>query len=163
MNKSFLLPYSFKKIGWIMIFPFLAVCVWLLMGPGECNYLDVPVFSLFSDSNLSLLSGNRINSAPGMTTTDPVNELAMLGLLLSIVFIALSKEKDEDEMTPLVRQKAFALSFWITVALYALVILFIYGISFLNFSFAMPYFFFVMYILIFNISMYKLRRGDYEK
>ena len=98
-----------------------------------------------------------------MTTTDPVNELAMLGLLLSIVFIALSKEKDEDEMTPIVRQKAFALSFWITVALYALVILFIYGISFLNFSFAMPYFFFVMYILIFNISMYKLRRGDYEK
>lgn len=168
MNKDFLLPYSFKKIGWIMFFPFLGVCMWLLLGPGECNCFDIPVFALFSDSHLSII-GESLNLssgtgfAPGITSTDPINELAMLGLLISIVFIALSREKDEDEMTPIVRQKAFSLSFWITSALYAMVILFVYGISFLNFTFAMPYFFFIMYIVIFNISMSKLRRGEYEK
>jgi hypothetical protein len=132
------------------------------------NYFDIPVFALFSDSHLSII-GESLNLssgtgfAPGITSTDPINELAMLGLLISIVFIALSKEKDEDEMTPIVRQKAFSLSFWITSALYAMVILFVYGISFLNFTFAMPYLFFIMYIAIFNISMCKLRRGEYEK
>ena len=47
MKQNYLLPHKFKKAGTIMFLPFLAVCVWLLLGPGECDYLKVPAFALF--------------------------------------------------------------------------------------------------------------------
>ena len=127
MKQNYLLPHKFKKAGTIMFLPFLAVCVWLLLGPGECDYLKVPAFALFEDGYL--FSTKSLTS----TTTDPINEIAMLGLLISIVFIALSKEKDEDEMVPVEMQ-------------------------FLNCTFAMPYVFFILYIIKFNLAMHKLRR-----
>jgi hypothetical protein len=33
-----------------------------------------------------------------MAVTDPVNEIGMLGLLVSLVFITLSKERHADEI-----------------------------------------------------------------
>lgn len=152
MKQNYLLPHKFKKAGTIMFLPFLAVCVWLLLGPGECDYLKVPVFALFEDGYL--FSTKSLTS----TITDPINEIAMLGLLISIVFIALSKEKDEDEMVPVERQSAFIWSFWVTAALYSIGILFTFGMQFLNCTFAMPYVFFILYIIKFNLAMHKLRR-----
>ena len=132
--------------------PFWAICIWLLLGPGECEFLKVPAFALFEDGYL--LSTKSFTS----TTTDPINEFAMLGLLASIVLIALSKEKDEDEMVPVERQRAFIWSFWITSILYTVGILFTFGMQFLYCTFAMPYLFFVLYIVKFNLAMHKLRR-----
>ena len=97
MKKNYLLPHNFKLIGLIMLVPFLAACIWLLLGPGECDWFFINVPALFT---LDIASTSEWF---GMTVTDPVNEISMLGLLVSLVFIALSKEKDEDEMTAVVR------------------------------------------------------------
>lgn len=152
MKQNHLLPYKFKKAGTIMFLPFLAICIWLLLGPCECDYLKVPALALFEDGYL--FSTKSFTS----TTTDPINEIAMLGLLVSIVFIALSREKDEDEMAPVERQRAFIWSFWITAILYTIGILFTFGMQFLYCTFAMPYIFFILYIIRFNLAMHKLRR-----
>lgn len=152
-TNSYLLPNRFKKVGQLMILPFMVVCLWLLLGPGECEYCNMPVFALFSDGY------NLKSDFLTFTTTDPINEAAMIGLLVSIVFVALSKEKDEDEMIAYERQSAFVLSFWITAVLYATGIIFVYGLAFLYYTFAMPYIFFIIYIMRFNLRMFKLRRS----
>ena len=83
----------------------------------------------------------------------------MLGLLVSVCFIALSKEKDEDEMTGQIRMQSFVWSFWVTAAILAFGILFFYGFSFLNFALAALFLAFIIYIVKFNLTMFCIRRA----
>ena len=157
MKKNYLLPRNFKLIGLIMLVPFLAACIWLLLGPCEAECLTVKVPALLT---LDLASTSQWF---GMTVTDPVNEICMLGLLVSLVFIALSKEKDEDEMTAVVRMQSFVWSFWCTAILMLIAILFVYDLAFMYFSFASVFVCFIMYICKFNYEMIKIRRTENEK
>ena len=156
MKKNYLLPHNFKLIGLIMLVPFLAASVWLLLGPCEGDWFTVKVPALFT---LDLASTSEWF---GMTVTDPVNEICMLGLLVSLVFIALSKEKDEDEMTAVVRMQSFVWSFWCTAVMMLVAILFVYDFAFLLFAFASMFVCFILYICKFNYEMIKISRTEKE-
>ena len=67
--------------------PFVLACLWLLFVPGAWDYnlCNIPVLSVIGDGGLE-------NSMFNIIETDPLDEIAMLGLLISIVFVALSKE-----------------------------------------------------------------------
>ena len=155
MKSTYLLPYKFKRIGILMFIPFCILCLWcIISGELEFDYLQIPALAvcieeLFGESSLFEVVKN-----------DPINEIAMLGLLASLCFIALSKEQDEDEMTEQIRMGSFVWSLWITAAVLAFGILFFYQFSFLNFCFSAMYFVFLLYILKFNITMRKLRRNE---
>ena len=157
MKQNYLLPHGFKRVGQIILVHFLAACIWLLCGPCEGDWLTVKVPALFT---LDLASTSEWL---GMTATDPVNEICMLGLLVSLVFLALSKEKDEDEMTAVVRMQSFVWSFWCTAILMLVAILFVYDLAFMYFAFASVFVCFIMYICKFNYEMIKIRRTENEK
>ena len=157
MKKNYLLPHAFKKIGLAMFVPFLAACVWLLLGPGECEWLSVKVPALLT---LDLMATSQWF---GMTVTDPVNEICMLGLLISLVFLALSKERDEDEMTAAVRMQSFVWSFWCTAIVMLIAILFVNDFAFMYFAFASVFVCFILYICKFNYEMIKIRRLQNEE
>lgn len=153
MIKNFLLPYRFKRAGLWLFFPFLALCLWLLLfGDWDCDLLSWPAFALSIEDITS-------KDAFTIIRNDPVNEFAMLGLLVSVCFIALSKEKDEDEMTGQIRMQSFVWSFWVTAAILAFGILFFYGFSFLNFALAALFLAFIIYIVKFNLTMFCIRRA----
>ena len=157
MKQNYLLPHGFKRVGLIMLMPFLVACIWLLCGPCEGDWFIVDVPALFT---LDIASTSEWF---GMTVTDPVNEICMLGLLVSLVFIALSKEKDEDEMTAVVRMQSFVWGFWCTAILMLVAILFVYDLAFMYFAFASVFVCFIMYICKFNYEMIKIRRTENEK
>ena len=157
MKQNYLLPHGFKRVGLIMLVPFLAACIWLLCGPCEGDWFTVDVPALFT---LDLASTSEWF---GMTVTDPVNEICMLGLMVSLVFIALSREKDEDEMTAVVRMQSFVWSFWCTAILMLVANLFVYDLAFMYFAFASVFVCFIMYICKFNYEMIKIRRTENEK
>lgn len=153
MIKNFLLPYRFKTAGLWLFFPFLTLCLWLLLfGDWDCDLLSWPAFALSIEDITS-------KDAFTIIRNDPVNEFAMLGLLVSVCFIALSKEKDEDEMTGQIRMQSFVWSFWVTAAILAFGILFFYGFSFLNFALAALFLAFIIYIVKFNLTMFCIRRA----
>ncbi|MGM9743104.1 MAG: hypothetical protein ACI3ZC_08615 [Candidatus Cryptobacteroides sp.] len=153
MIKNFLLPYKFKTVGLWLFFPFLALCLWLLLfGDWDCDLLSWPAFAISIEDITS-------KEAFTIIRNDPVNEFAMLGLLVSVCFIALAKEKDEDEMTGQIRMQTFVWSFWVTAAILAFGILFFYGFSFLNFALAALFLAFIIYIMKFNLTMCKIRRA----
>ena len=156
MKQNYLLPHGFKRVGLIMLVPFLVACIWLLCGPCEGDWFIVDVPALFT---LDIASTSEWF---GMTATDPVNEICMLGLLVSLVFLALSKERDEDEMTAVVRMQSFVWSFWCTAILMLVAILFVYDLAFMYFAFASVFVCFIMYICKFNYEMIQIRRTDKE-
>ncbi len=157
MEKNYLLPNKFKRIGIVMFVPFCALCLWLLFTDLEFEHFHIPVLAICIDDLFEDLKLFKI------TNTDPTNEVGMLGLLVSLCFIALSKERDEDEMTGKIRMQSFVWSFWVTSAILAFGILFFYMLSFLYFAFAALFLVFVLYILKFNLTMRSIRRESDEK
>lgn len=157
MKKNYLLPNFFKKVGLVMFLPFCIACVWLLLGPGECDLIlvDVPAFLT--------LDLDGVDDWFEMTKTDPINEICMLGFIVSLVFVALSREKDEDEMTAVVRMQSFVWSFWCTAIVEAVAVLLTYELTFLNFAFVSVFVCFLSYIIKFNFEMVKIRRMENEK
>lgn len=154
MKKTYLLPCKFKRIGMLMFIPFCALCLWcIISGELEFDYFHIPALAVCVEELFAKSSFFEI------VQNDPINEIAMLGLLVSLCFIALSKEKDEDEMTEQIRMSSFVWSLWITAAVLVFGILFFYQFSFLYFCFSAIYFVFLLYILKFNITMRKVRRA----
>ena len=153
MKSKYLFPIVFRKIGWSLFIPFLLWGIGYMFSGGTFIEIDgsntIALFDGFSDTKFLCITNND-------SWTD---ELIIIFLTISMLFIGFSKEKDEDEMTPVERQNAFVWSFWVTALLYTFGIITIYGISFLSYSFVMPYIFFILYITKFNIAMHKLRRN----
>ena len=124
MKKSYLLPVGFKKVGLWMVAPFLVLCVLCL-----CGTMDNVVISATMPA-LADYSGWFT-----MNETDLIDEIAMFGLLVSLVFIGLSRERDEDEMTAHIRMQSFVWSAWATSAVVAFGIFFVYDLEFVTFMF----------------------------
>ena len=150
MKKSYLLPVGFKKAGLWMVVPFLVLGVLCL-----CGVLDDVVINATVPA---LTCGYGDDRWFCMTKTSLVEEIAMLGLLASLVFIALSREQDEDEMTEHIRMQSFVWSTWATSIVLALGILFVYDLEFLTFMFMTMYLYLMLYIVKFNLAMHRERK-----
>lgn len=156
MEKNYLLPYRYKKIGLCMFIPFCAFFICLFCtGNIYSTGFEMPLFAVVADFPAEVKFGIVHNS--------PFDEIALLGMLASLAFIALSKEKDEDEMTGHIRMQSFVWSLWATTAFCAFVILFVFGLSYLCFTYLAVFLMPIVYIAKFNMTMRKIRKQDNEK
>ena len=128
-----------------MFLPFAAICLCLLLNV-KLPSVEIPWIAI----------GDGIFY---QGKADLLTELGMMGLLISLFFIALSREKDEDEMTGQIRMKSFVWSLWFTTIILAFGILFIMGLDFLSFSLVALYLYYFIYILKFNMTMKSIRRS----
>lgn len=144
-TSDYLLPNSYKRIGMLMFLPFATICLCLLLDV-KLPSIEIPWIAIGDDL---FYQGKA----------DLLTELGMLGLLTSLSFIALSREKDEDEMTGQIRMKSFVWSLWFTTFILAFGVLFIMGVDFLYFSLAALYLYYLVYILKFNLTMKRIRRS----
>ena len=144
-TRNYLLPYNFKKVGMWMFLPFAAICLCILFNV-KLPSIQIPWIAI--GDNL-FYQGKA----------DLLTEIGMMGLLVSLCFIALSREKDEDEMTAHIRMQSFVWSQWFTSAILAFGILFIMGMDFLSFALAALYLYYLVYILKFNFTMRGIRRA----
>jgi len=144
-TRNYLLPYAYKKAGMWMLIPFAAICLCFLFDV-KLPKIEVPWLAIGDDI---FYKGKA----------DLVTEAGMLGLLVSLCFIALSREKDEDEMTAHIRMQSFVWSLWFTSAILAFGILFIMGLDFLSFALVALYLYYLVYILKFNLTMRGIRRA----
>ena len=143
-TRNYLLPYAYKKVGMWMFLPFAALCLCMLFG------IDLP------EIKIPWIAVGKHLFEP--CKADLLVELGLMGLLVSVCFIALSREKDEDEMTGQIRMQSFVWSLWLTSAVLAFGILFVRGFDFITFAFVAMYLYFVVYILKFNYTMHAIRR-----
>ena len=150
MKKSYLLPVGFKKAGLWMVVPFLVLCVLCL-----CGVTDELNLSILSVKMPALIDYSGWFT---MNETNLIVEIAMLGLLVSLVFIGLSRERDEDEMTAHIRMQSFVWSAWATSAVVALGIFFVYDLEFVTFMFVAMYLYLMLYAVKFNLAMYRERK-----
>ncbi len=89
------------------------------------------------------------------------NEIWIIGLLFSLTFIALAKEKDEDEMITKIRLESMAWALWVTIILFALDTLWVFGIGYMESTFLTLFIYLILFIIKFNYKMFKLKRYWY--
>ncbi len=116
---------------------------------------------LFDGSNEDWLKVNALSVIPwGIIKNSLFDELSMIGLTVSLLFIAFSKEKDEDECIANIRSNSLI---WATITAYSLLIvctMLIYDMQYLNFVFIDLFMILFLFIIKYNIELYKFRRSN---
>lgn len=140
-----LLPHKYQLIGWICLLPFAVLTYatafhefqfdWL--GLGEGTFSDV--FN-FEDRNLT-------------------NEVAILGLLVSLFFISFSKEKNEDEYIQKLRLDSILIACYGYFFLNVIGTVLFYGLDYLSFIFFNMFSIPVFFILRFRWVMFRQSRS----
>lgn len=145
MKKNYLFPTTFRKVGWCLFVPFAIASLLCLFDGWDDNWSVVSVFSLIPW---------------GIIKNPIIDEISMIGLTISLLFIAFSKEKDEDECIANIRSSSLV---WAVVTGYLLLIvctMFIYDIQYLNFVFIDLFMILILFIIKYNIELYKFRRSN---
>lgn len=147
MKTNYLFPVVFRKIGWIMFVPFF---VWGLLLLFDCNLPD------FGSKVLSLIPFGI------MDNSEWSDEFLVLGLTVSLLFISFSREKDEDECIANIRMHALV---WAIIVNYSLLIVatfLIYDIAYLYFMDINLFTVLFLFIIKYNLALYKFRRTSHD-
>lgn len=155
MKANYLFPVIFRKIGWCLFVPFSIMGMYCLFGNGA-NVLQVRMLALYT-SEVS----DFFHHGSGFfrwVESGVLVELSLVGLVLSLLFISFSKEKDEDECIEHIRMQSLIWAILSSNILLILATLLIYGFAFMNFAFINMFMVLLLFILKYNWELYKFRR-----
>jgi hypothetical protein len=137
MKSRYLLPHLYKKIGGVLFLVFLALAIMSLSFQVNLSWLAYDTSKAWSDGNLT-------------------DELAITGLIISMLMIAFSKEKNEDEYIAVVRLESLQWGIYINYGLLIIGTWCFYGLDYLGvmmYNMVTPLLFFILrfhYVIIKN-------------
>ena len=133
MKKDYLLPVGFKKIGWILLLPSVLLGCYMLFLQDKLNWLD--------SLNEHLL-----------------NNTALIGTAIGLIFIGFARERNEDEMITSLRLNSLFISVYANYILLILLAPCFYDFEFLTCMFVLLYTIPAIYYLLFRMAMYRLNK-----
>lgn len=120
MKNRFLFPHHYRRLGWFIFIPSLILGLACMYGDFSFDFLDL---------NLKFgKQGNMLNSG----TLNFTDELASIGLIISLLFIAFSKEKIEDERIAHLRLESLQFAVYLNYAILSLQILLVHNTAFFD-------------------------------
>jgi len=146
MKQIKLFPHSFQRIGWILLVPFLAL--------GIAN--------MFFEYNASWLQF-RLSKADGLeffSSHNFTDELAAVGLIISLSFIAFSKEKIEDEAIQFFRLEALQWAVYANYLVLIISILVVYGSTFFQVMTYNMFTVLIIFILRFRYILFQYNKAS---
>ena len=157
MKTNYLLPTSFKKIGWIMIVISLVYYVMYMTFDWATIYFKMP--SIFNDGNFFTNDGNFFT----MVKTEIYSTFLPIVALSGFLFIAFSKERDEDEYIGKIRERSFVFAALFSSLLIILSTLFIFGLAYLNILIMDFFVFLFVFTVKFQIELWKFRKENKDE
>lgn len=155
MKKNYFLPHYCSFIGWGLLLcgvVFLVLCRAEVIPELNVTVLSAIPMSTFAEdfAHGSLLTVNDIN-----------DELGTVAIMVGLILIAFSSEKDDDELTDALRLRSWYLAGITYGVVYILFDLLVYGIPYLNYMwFVQGGLLLLIYIVIFKSKLYVMRRSD---
>ena len=117
MKSRFLLPNKYRRIGWIILIPFLVLGILSVHMDYEIGWLSFklrPESGMFDNPEFENFT----------------NELAAIGVMIGLIFIAFAREKVEDVYIMKLRLDSLVVAVLVNYLLLLLAILFLYGFGF---------------------------------
>lgn len=152
MKNSYLFPSYFKKIGWILLPLFLLFSISVLYMQKDWG-LNVDTFALLETGIGDDALWFKISRQ------DLGDEIAFLGMTLSLLFIAFSKQKEEDEYISQIRLESLI---WAVIANYVILTAatwLVYGFAYFQVTIYNMFTVLVLFIIKFHLALYKLKKS----
>lgn len=152
MHKQLLLPYRFKKLGWILLVPFAIAGIYLHIADYEPNWITTKVFAIYHDTLF-----NKDNNFT-FIETNITSTIVGIGFLLGCLLVAFSKERVEDEYIAGLRLSSLQWAVLVNYALLFFCFLFIYGMPFLTVMIYNMFTVLLIFIARFNYLLLKSKK-----
>lgn len=151
MKNSYLLPPYFKKIGWIM---FLLFLVYSVLGLYFYDFyvIGFPVFALIDDGKWFTYSPQDIG-----------DEIAVLGMVLSLLFISFAREKEEDEYIARIRGNSLVWAVLVNYIILITVTWLIYGGLYFQVMIYNMFTVLILFVIKFNLALYKMKKSSCDE
>ena len=160
MKKDYLFPHRFKWIGWSLFLPFALL---FFVGPMCTNAIDD---DLISFPTLVIEAGFQHDAElfVGVQREGMFDEICIVAMSLGLLFVAFSREKDEDEYVEHLRLHSFVWAIKANTVLLILGTWFFFGGLYLWFILFWLISLFLIYIAKFQWELRKMRKegGDEE-
>ena len=128
MKTNYLLPNRFKLIGWIIFIPSFILGILFLIFKFEPDFLNIKLFVFFAEESTGFFT--TANKYFTFVKTNALDEILALSLIISALFVAFSKEKDEDEFISKIRLESLVWATYVNYAILFFTIIFIFGMPF---------------------------------
>lgn len=157
MKIKYLLPFRFKKIGWIILVPTLFAGISTLFFNFEPDIFKMKVFAILNDGIFS--KGKNFE----FFIDNVFHEVIGILMIISSLFIAFSRQKEEDEFIAKIRLESLVWATYFNYGVLILSMIFVYGITFftiMTFNLFTLLFFF---IIRFNWQLMKLKKAQKDE
>ena len=152
MSRNYLFPARFQKFGWFLLVPFGLMFLLFAFGPDSIKeQWRMPVFAIADEE----LFQKTIWFS--FTSNAVFDEVTLIGLIVSLLLIAFSKEKEEDEFISQIRLNSLVWALLINYGILILAELFVYAFSFLNILYFNLIMILVLFVIKFRIELHKLK------
>ena len=152
MKSNYLFPNVFRKIGWSLFIPFLLWGTAYLFSDGTFIEIGgshaIALFDGFSDTKFFCITNND-------SWTD---EIIVIFLTLSMLFIGFSREKDEDECIANIRMNALVWAIIVNSALLIIGTMLIFGAPYLNFMAIYMFSLLILFIAKYSWMIHRFRK-----
>lgn len=152
MKLNYLFPHRFKRIGLMILIPFILLGLYVVNNDVEPEIFDFNVPAVFVDE----IIGDKF--VFGMTENNILNEIVGVVLILSFLLVAFSKEAQEDELIAKIRLESLVWATYVNYAVLLFSMLFIFGMSFLWVMIFNMFTILLFFIVRFNWQVKKLNK-----
>jgi len=152
MKTNFLLPNRFKKTGWFFFITGIILGIIYLTIQDKPDFLNFKVFAIANQGFLPPATFFTI------THTNIFDEIIALLLIIGTVFIAMSKEKTEDEYISKIRLESLVWATYVNYAILILAIIFVYNLAFLWVMVFNMFTLLLFFLIRFNLVLYKSKK-----
>ena len=145
MKSKLLLPPRFKWIGVIALIPFLVLGAFYMYADYVVHSWDITI------------SANGLFSGTNNNLTD---EIALTGIIISLLLIAFAREKEEDEFIHLIRLESWQWAVLVNFVLLIIATWLFYGFAFLNVMVYNMLTVLVIFIIRFQWIVYRNKKAE---
>ncbi len=153
MKLNYLFPNKYKKIGWFILIPTAIFGLLTLILDYEPTSLDVDVPAIFVDE----VFGDK--HFVGIVNNNILNEILGVLLIISLLMVAFSKEKSEDEYISKIRLESLVWAVYFNYTILLLSFVFIFDLSFLWVMIFNMFTILLFFIIRFNWQISKLKKS----
>lgn len=153
MKVNYLLPHRFNRIGWVLVIPTFLLGIYTVIYEWEPSYFDVVVPGFFIDEFL----GEQ--KFVGLVENNILNEILGILFIVGAIFVAFSKERDEDELIQKIRLQSLVWATYWNYGILILAFLFLYDLSFYWVMVFNMFNILIFFIAKFNWAMVKLKKS----
>ncbi|MES2277314.1 MAG: hypothetical protein V4592_14900 [Bacteroidota bacterium] len=156
MLTKLLLPHRFKRIGWWLTILTTITAVMLFSGNYQGSWLDLGSYAFVSRAGMGAHHvGNMMKSNANI-----FGQVVAALLALSLLLVAFSKEKMEDEYIATIRSSAMIWAIWANYLLIFLIFLLVYGPTFVSLMLYNIFTVLILFIARFHYLMNKAREEE---